>query len=177
MQHFIDLTGRQYTEIWEHLLPEGATYESAAFIFAEFQEVNQSLVLKAQDYFLVGKDGFKAQFGDYIELSDKARVSIIKKAHQTNTALIELHSHPFNSHWAAAFSLADMNGFEETVPHMWWRLPGRPYAAIVVSPCGFDSLVWQQDPHSPECLTALRVDSELLRPTGMTSGGKHVICK
>jgi len=177
MQFFIDLTELQYRAIWEHLLPEGATHESAAFIFAEFQKVNKSLVIEAQDYFLVGQDGFKAQYDDYIELSDESRIAIIKKAHQTNTALIELHSHPFNSPWAAAFSLADMTGFEETVPHMWWRLPGRPYAAIVVSPCGFDSLVWLKDPHSPECLTALRVEGELLKPTGMTLGGKHVISK
>ena len=177
MQYFIDLTEQQQRVIWEHLLPEGATRESAAFIFAEFHEANQSLVLKAQDYFLVGQDGFKAQYDDFIELSDESRITIIKKAHQTNTALIELHSHPFNSSWAAAFSLADMNGFEETVPHMWWRLPGRAYAAIVISPRGFDSLVWLKDPHSPECLTALRVDSELQKPTGMTLGGKHDVRK
>lgn len=177
MQYFIDLTRRQFTEIWDHLLPEGATRECAAFIFVEFQKVDYLLTLRAQDFFLVGQDGFKAQFDDYIELSDETRISIIKKAHQTNTALIELHSHPFNSPWAAAFSLADMNGFEETVPHMWWRLPSRPYAAIVVSPCGFDSLVWLKDPRSPEPLTALRVDGELMRPTNMTLGGKHVIGK
>ncbi|RLA47306.1 MAG: hypothetical protein DRR42_17670 [Gammaproteobacteria bacterium] len=175
MQFLIDLSGQQYGAIWEHLLPEGATCESAAFIFAEFREANQSLVLKAQDYLVVGQEGFKAQYDDYIELTDESRISIIKRAHQTNTALIELHSHPFNSSWATAFSLADMNGFEETVPHMWWRLPGRPYAAIVVSPCGFDSLVWLKDPRSPETLTALRVDGELLKPTGMTLGGKYVI--
>lgn len=174
MQFFIDLTEKQHGVIWKHLLPEGVTRESAAFIFAAFHEAKQSLVLKAQDYFLVEQDGFKAQYDDYIELSDETRVAIIKKAHQTNTALIELHSHPFNSPRAAAFSLADMNGFKETVPHMWWRLPARPYAAIVVSPCGFDSLVWLTNPHSPQCLTALRVDSELHKPTSMTLGGKHV---
>ncbi|ARU59214.1 hypothetical protein OLMES_5230 [Oleiphilus messinensis] len=177
MQFFIDLTEKQHDVIWRHLLPEGATQESAAFIFAEFHEDNKTLLLKAQDYFLVEQDGFIAQYDDYIELSDESRISIIKQAHQTNTALIELHSHPFDSPWSAAFSIADMNGFEETVPHMWWRLPGRPYAAIVVSPRGFDSLVWQKDPNSPECLSALRVDKKVLKPTGMTLGGKHVISK
>ena len=175
MQFYIDLTKRQYMEIWEHLLPKGALVESAAFIFAKYSKSNQVLLLTAQDFFLVGKDGFKEQYNDYIELSDEARVSIIKKAHQTNTALIELHSHPFNSPWAAAFSLSDMSGFKETVPHMWWRLPGRPYAAIVVAPRGFDSLVWWKDPHSPGCLTALRVDGEILQPTNITLGGKDAI--
>ena len=177
MKYYINLTKWQYTEIWEHLLPEGDTNEFAVFIFAEFKNSNSSLLLTVQDFLLVGRDGFKAQYDDYIELSDETRVSIIKQAHQTNTALIELHSHPFNSPWAAAFSLADMNGFKETVSHMWWRLPDRPYAAIVVTPSGFDSLIWLKDPFIPECLTALRVDGEILLPTNMTLGGKHAIEK
>ena len=111
MESYIDLTERQYEAIWEHLLPDGATCESAAFIFASVQDVNQSLVLRAQDYFLVGQGGFNAQSNNYIELSDESRINVIKKAHQTHTALVELHSHPFNSHRSAAFSLADMNGF------------------------------------------------------------------
>ena len=175
MQYFIDLTRRQYLEIWEHLLPDGATCESAAFIFAEFHELSHCLTLKTQDYLLVEPSGFKVQYDDYIELSNETRISIIKKAHQMNAVLIELHSHPFDSPWAAAFSNADMNGFEETVPHMWWRLPDRPYAAIVVSPRGFDSLIWKKTPRSPEFLTALRVDGVLLRPTNMSLGGENVI--
>jgi hypothetical protein len=175
MQYFIDLTTQQYTEIWKHLLPKGSSNEYAAFIFAKPIESNSSLVLKAQDFCLIGSDDFKEQYDDLIELADEARVSIIKKAHQTNTALIELHSHPFNSPWAAAFSPVDINGFEETVPHMWWRLPDRPYAAIVVAPCGFDALVWLKDPHSPEGLTSLCVAGESLQPTNMTLGGIDVI--
>lgn len=173
MKCFIDLTERQHRAIWKHLLPEGASKESAAFVFAEVLERNGSLVLKASDYFLVGQDGFNVQLDDYIELTDESRIAIIKRAHQTNTALVELHSHPFDSPWAAGFSLADMKGFQETVPHMWWRLPGRPYAAIVASPRGFDSLIWRKDPHSPENLTALRVGGRLSKPTAMTLGGKH----
>ena len=174
MRYFIDVTKYQKTTIWAHLLPKGANKESAAFIFASVQEFENSIVLSAEDFTLVGEDGFKSQYDDYIELSDEARIRIIKKAHQTNTALIELHSHPFNSPWAPAFSIADMNGFGETVPHMWWRLPARPYAAIVLAPNGFDSLIWHESPQTPKCLTALRVDGKILFPTGMTLGGHHV---
>jgi hypothetical protein len=174
MQYFIDITTLQKATIWSHLLPEGATRESAAFIFASVQESATSLVLTAQELMLVGNDGFRARHDDYIELSDESRISSIKKAHRTNTALVELHSHPFDNPWAPAFSLADMNGFGETVPHMWWRLPGRPYGAIVVAPNGFDSLVWLKSPRAPDRLTALRVDGETLLPTGMTLGVHHV---
>ena len=177
MQYFIDLSGQQYKDIHAHLLPIGETRESAAFIFADFHEADRVLTLSAKDYLLIGQEGFTVQKNDYIELSDESSIAIMKNAHQTNTALIELHSHPFESRWSAAFSLADMAGFEETVPHMWWRLPGRPYAAIVVSPSGFDSLVWSEDPCLPQNLTALRVDGEILKPTGMTLGEKHVCRK
>jgi hypothetical protein len=174
MNYFIDLTRHQFTEIWQHILPVGAVQESAAFIFAEFEASDNSLALNAVDYFLVKPQGFKAQFDDYIELSDETRIAIIKKAHQTNTALIELHSHPFDSERSAAFSRADMNGFSETVPHMFWRLPARPYAAVVVSPRGFDSLIWPEKPSSPICITALRIEGQFLYPTNMTLGDYHV---
>jgi hypothetical protein len=174
MNNFIDITQQQFLDVWQHVLPVGAVNESAAFMFAEFEESNNSLVLKAKDYLLIGPEGFAAQHDDYIELSNETRISIIKKAHQTNTALIELHSHPFDSYRSAAFSRADMIGFSETVPHMFWRLPARPYVAIVVSPRGFDSLVWLKDPISPAQLTALRVDGKQLLPTNMTLGGKYV---
>ncbi len=174
MQYFIDVTKPQKAKIWSHLLPKGAITESAAFIFASVQESAHAVVLTAQDFMLVREDGFKAQYDDFIELSDETRISIIKKAHQTSTALIELHSHPANNPWAPAFSTADINGFGETVPHMWWRLPGRPYAAIVIAQNGFDSLIWQDSPHTPESLTALRVDGKMLLPTRMTLGGHHV---
>lgn len=175
MQYFIDLTKSQYETLWAHLLPDEASVESAAFIFADFEASNGSKVLTARDVFLVPKSGFQLQFDDYIELSDETRISIIKKAHHSKTALVELHSHPFDSPWAAAFSLADIAGFEETVPHMWWRLPGRPYAAIVAAPNGFDALIWSKDPHTPEFVTALRVDGRTLTPTGKTMRGHHAI--
>lgn len=177
MQYFIDLTKTQYEQLWTHLLPDEACTESAAFIFADVEASNSLKILTARDVFLVPESGFKLQFDDYIELSDETRISIIKKAHHSKTALIELHSHPFNSSMASAFSLADISGFEETVPHMWWRLPGRPYAAVVAAPNGFDALIWSKDPHTPECVTALRVDGRALTPTGKTLGGSHVISR
>lgn len=172
MQYFIDLSRRQKSLLWAHLLPQDAIRESAAFLFAKPAVSEQSTVLVAEDLLLVEPSGFKVQLDDYIELTDETRIAIIKKAHQTGTVLIELHSHPFDGPGAAAFSLADMRGLEETVPHMWWRLLGRPYAAVVVAPAGFDSIVWFKDPRTPECLTALRVANEPLYPSRLTLGEK-----
>ena len=40
------------------------------------------------------------------------------------------------------FSPSDMYGFSDYVPHCRWRLRGRPYLAVVVSPAGMDALAW-----------------------------------
>lgn len=174
MNIFIDLTQQQYLDLWQHIIPPEADKESAAFIFAEVLRSEDSIVLKARDTYLVAPDEFAVQQNDYIELSDAVRIAIIKNAHITNTALIELHSHPFPGSWAAAFSYADTRGFEETVPHMWWRLPNRPYAAIVAAFDGFDALIWHEDPHKPENVTGLRVEGQILKPTNRTLGGFNV---
>ena len=175
MKFHIDISNRQYRNIWKHLLPLNADRESAAFLFAEMSCSDSTIVMKARDYCLVDKSGFKVQRDDFIELSDEMRISIIKKAHMTRTALIELHSHPFSGQWAAAFSIADMMGFKETVPHMWWRLPGRPYAAIVAAYNGFDALIWHENPHQPENVTSLRVADKVFKPTNRTLGEKNGI--
>jgi len=174
MHLFIDLSRRQYRTVWDHLLPDSACRENAAFIFAEYTKAEQSVALATKDYFLVDQSGFRVQRDDYIELTDECRIEIIKHAHQKKLALIELHSHPFNDPRASQFSWSDLKGFEETVPHMWWRLPNRPYAAVVASPYGFDSLVWHKNPYIPDYLTALRVDGEQLKPTCRSLGEKYV---
>ena len=81
---------------------------------------------------------------DYFELTDEARIGLIKRAHVLQASLAEFHSHL--SPWPAAFSLSDRMGLKETVPHMRWRLKRRPYLAVVVAPSGFDALVWSRDP-------------------------------
>jgi hypothetical protein len=173
MRCFIHLSPQQYASVWAHLLPDGATRESAAFLFASFTNLDGELILYTEDYLLVEPSGFMMQLDDYIELSDETRISIIKKAHRSRTALIEMHSHPFNGPGAAAFSAADMRGFAETVPHMWWRLPNRPYAAVVVAPAGFDAMVWVKDPRQPEAITALRVANKTLSASNLTLEGRQ----
>jgi hypothetical protein len=65
-----------------------------------------------------------------------------------------------------------MNGFRETVPNMLWRLPGRPYTAIVAAQAGFDALTWHEL-DKPKGITGLIVDNRLLQPTNQTLGGKN----
>jgi hypothetical protein len=60
----------------------------------------------------------------------------------------------------------DFEGFTEFVPHVRWRLRGRPYAAIVVADTTFDALAWiePEDP-KPVAVDAVTAESEILYPT------------
>ena len=120
-----------YGPLMEHLLPRNSEGEAAAFVFARFERTTETLKLEYADWFAVPSEDFIVQSLEY-ELSDKARASVIKRAHDLGAALVEFHSHPFP--FEACFSPSDLRGLREFVPHVMWRLKGRPYVAVVVAP-------------------------------------------
>ena len=143
MQQFayINVSFEDYRKTWNHLLPQDAKKESVAFWFANFNSFDNNINLDVCDTKLIQPLDYNSQNYDYNDLSDDVRISVIKKAHSSNTSVIEMHSHPFPSSSAAAFSYTDMCGLNETVSNLLWRLQKRPYTAIVVSPAGFDALL------------------------------------
>lgn len=155
--------------LWSHLLPEGTIREQAAFLFSKTETADDGLVFEAVDQAFLGPDDFAAQYMDYFELTDEARIGLIKRAHFLEASLAEFHSHL--SPWPAAFSLSDRMGLKETVPHMRWRLKRRPYLAAVVASSGFDALVWSRDPKIPEPLAGIDIDGVLMKPTDASLGG------
>jgi len=50
---------------------------------------------------------------------------------------------------------------------MWWRLKGRPYAAVVVKD-GFDGFTWLVDAITPARLAGISAGDELLEPTRLS---------
>jgi hypothetical protein len=52
---------------------------------------------------------------------------------------------------------------------MWWRLKGRPYLAVVVTPKGFDGLVWLSDPETPVSLGGIQVADKLIEPSRLSA--------
>ena len=161
--HILDLTPDLYRILWKHLLPVNSSHEQAAFLFCTSRTSNGCLIFDAIDKALIGPDDFAAQYNDYLELTDACRIALIKRAHAYGATLVELHSHPGSQ--SAAFSLSDLRGLQETVPHMRWRLQRRPYIAIVVAPTRFDALVWTQEPPAPRPLSGIRVETVLHKPT------------
>lgn len=153
MNVFLDLPVGLKAELWFHLLQNET--EQVAFLFAVVVADGDTTVFTAQDHYLATPDDFRIHSEFHVELADETRARIIKRAWDTGTAMIELHSHP-GDFWGAMFSPSDMHGFKDFVPHCRWRLRGRPYLAIVVSPAGADALSWIVKSGDAVALTAIR---------------------
>ncbi len=151
-------------EIWSHLLPANFTAEEAAFMFVRPEKKGNVLSFTCLDWYPVKSDGFVRQDKYYFELTDRVRAEVIKKAHDLEASLVELHCHA--EHLPAAFSPTDFMGFSDFVPHCWWRLKARPYIAVVISKSGCDGLVWLTSPKEPQMLDAISTEKGLIATTG-----------
>ena len=158
-----------FEELVAHLLPDGSRCEEAAFLCVSSVRSDECTFFDVQHVEKLGRDDFDHQAGNFLELADHTRARLIKQAHDLSASLIEMHSHP--GPWPAGFSVADRIGLSETVPHMWWRLKGRPYVALVVAPSGFDALVWLNNPKIPIALDAIVAGDRLLKPTNNSLEG------
>jgi proteasome lid subunit RPN8/RPN11 len=168
----LELPAAVHQAMQEHLLPHDSKNEQAAFVFVRAKtSAGNSIIFRFLDWLPLKADNFAAQHEVYLELRDEMRGSLIKRAHDLNASLVEFHSHP--GPYPAQFSPSDLDGFHEFVPHVWWRLRGRPYAAVVVAPSGFDALAWLTSPQVPGALNAISVGGERLTPTGITLRKLH----
>jgi hypothetical protein len=77
--------------------------------------------------------------------SEEAQARIIKMASDRKLLLGEIHSHP-GCRQDAGFSPSDLAGFDDFVPHIFWRLRAKRYVALVFGENDFDALVWSNDP-------------------------------
>jgi hypothetical protein len=176
MAAYITISSALYRRMLEHLF-SGLT-EQLAFFLATNAESDRE-TLRVSDLYCVPSRAFSAQTAYHINLGDEVRAQMIKWAWDNQSSLIEVHSHLGNGE--AAFSPTDLVGLEEFVPHVWWRLQGRPYAALVFSPRNFDALVWMKSPNVTLGLTALRIaglrddhpTSLTIRSIGQPHGTRH----
>lgn len=152
--------------LWRHLLPRPKAPEEAAFVFAIQESDQGDDRYRYVEWYPVPSGGFASRSSVHFELTDEVRARVIKRAHDLGASLVELHSH--TGSWPASFSVSDIMGFREFVPHVRWRLKGRPYLAVVVTRSGFDAVVWANGPDMPSPLDGIVVKTDLFRPTGLT---------
>lgn len=159
----LELPEADYRAIRSHVLPSWSRHEEAVFMFARSA---RSGVFAPVEWMHVAPDGFTHRSAHYLELTDETRAAVIKRAHDLSASIIEIHSHPLQEE--AVFSPSDRRGFLDFVPHVLWRLKGRPYGAVVMTADSFGGLAWFSDVHSPKPL-AIELDSGVvLHPTGIT---------
>ena len=156
-----------FASVKEHLLPNRLIHEEAAFMFVRQKTKSKDRVFLCLDWFPVSEDGFLSRSSFHFELTDETRARAIKHAYDLDASLVEFHSH--TGYRSAGFSVSDLLGFQEFVPHIWWRLKGRPYLAVVLSRYGLDGLVWIIDPNTPQRLDGIVVGRSVLRPIKLNS--------
>jgi hypothetical protein len=164
--HVIVFSPDEWNRMSHHLIRKAPSAEEALFVISRAHIDRERLVfdpihlelLTEYDY------AYRSLYG--FELTDECRGRIIKLAHDLNGSLLEFHSHPLS--FDAEFSPSDLAGFEEFVPHVHWRLKGKPYAAVVVAQRSFDSFVWVPEALVHESRLAIEVGSKLIQPSRLT---------
>lgn len=142
--------------------------EQGAFLFCRHSvPAGDDEVFDCEDWSALKRSDYEVQAGDYLELTDAARACLIKQAHDRSLCLVESHSHP--GPYPAAFSYSDLSGLDEFVPHVRWRLRGRPYAALVFAQSGFDGLAWtDRAGRLPQQVAAIETERGRLAASGLT---------
>lgn len=161
------LSAAEYDQLRGHLR---GRVEQAAFLLADYDATLG--VFRARDLRVIPSAGFDVQTSFHISLADDTRAELIKWAWDNNASLVELHSH--GDRPPAVFSPSDLRGFEEWLPHLWWRLTGRPYLAVVTGGASFDGLAWIDGPSQPQQLDQIVLtDGRRLNATGLTLRSLH----
>jgi hypothetical protein len=120
--------------------------------------------LEVLETLLVGSELLDPTERWHVALSDSGRVAVLAWASQGGFTLIEVHTH---GRWfPACFSQTDLRGLADWVPHVMWRLGGRPYAALVVAGDTLDALVWDSKDAAPATAAVVERSGQALIPTG-----------
>jgi hypothetical protein len=165
------LSEQSYKNLLKHLLPKKSRLEECAFLFVDaiFNESKVEFIYKDSYYLMDNDYDFRSEF--HFELKDSIRAMMIKKAHNLNCCIVETHSHIGQR--SAEFSYSDWDGFYDFIPHIQWRLKGKPYISLVFTTRNFDALVWFKDRKSPTALSGIQVGSVLKIPTGKSIKNKY----
>lgn len=124
--------------------------EEVVFAFSTFEDgIFEVVRLEV----MTGAD-VESQSSLHVTLADEVRPRLIKTAWDSGHCLIEAHSH--GPRGPAGFSPSDLHGFDDWVPHVRWRLGGRPYAALVVAGQSWDALAWVES-SQPVAVQALEI--------------------
>lgn len=166
MKIIISMPARDHERLTQHLLPPGQEVEESAFVFAAVSERNGEVKFSFIESLIATSADYAFQSDYHIELTDDFKQCLLKRANKLKAMIIEFHSHTGGR---AMFSPSDLDGFTEFVPHVLWRTSQKWYAAVVVTPMGFDALAWKADELSPVGIEGLSLSGQqTLYPTNLS---------
>ena len=134
----VQMKVEEFERVRSYLLGDPRGDERAAFLLVERAKAARAFAL-VEIEFQKGADLAESSRG-YLELRDGVLEKLVGSAHARGYALIEAHSHPFDRSKSTRFSGIDCDGLEDVAPQLVWRLPGRPYGALVFGKRSFDRL-------------------------------------
>src|SRR5262245_21120196 len=94
MKHTIQIPERIASVVRVHLFQN--SLGQGALLFASGRRNDHELVLTAEDFHLVPKDGWEVQLEVYLQMKDSERAKIMKLARDKDLSVIDCHSHPFS---------------------------------------------------------------------------------
>lgn len=158
-------------EVWTALDGHFDTWaERAAFLFCQRPEGMDGPQWAVRDRWLLDDEADYDDRGEeHLSLSDDIRPRVIRHAHAHNLAVIEAHSH----YWTGEtrFSPYDLRNLHDFAAHMLWRLPARPYTALVLGKDSFDALSWT--PPGAVSTPEITVGGLAHAPTGLSLAHYH----
>jgi hypothetical protein len=128
--------------------------EHVGFFLADLDPPTHTFLVR--EWRSVPATGFEYQSAFHVTLTDEMKTEAIRWAWQARASLIEAHSH--GDLLLPEFSPSDVRGLRDWVPHLFWRLRRRPYAAIVTAGDEFDGLAWISGPDQPEQVEQIEID-------------------
>lgn len=140
-------------------------HERISFLFARPSPDNPIDLHVADRWHLNPDTDYIASTPLHLEVADHVRPQVLKRAHDSATTAIEAHWHGGSR--AAQFSTYDIDELRLLVPQVLWRLPDRPYVALVFAEKTFDALTWRRA-DSPTPLDTLCVEGHDRAPSGAT---------
>jgi hypothetical protein len=159
----LEIPQRAYQHLLNHLNPHKDNVEQAAFLFCDVAINGERSVFSFKDMYVATSHDFEIHSAYHIELKDEVKGKVIRQAHNLGASMVEVHSHVDQR--SAKFSYSDWSGFSEFVPHVMWRLKGKPYIALVYAANSFDALVWIGDSKIPVELSEISVGGKKFIPT------------
>jgi hypothetical protein len=161
----LHLTAAQNAELRAYLFD---VPERIAFLFLRLGHGGAAPGVDAHvgDVRLLQPEDFLYRDRHGVELAEHVRPAVIRTAHQHGYAVAEAHAHNWPGP-STQFSWTDLDGLQRLGPHMTWRLPGRPYTALVFGPHSFDALQWHPDGRVTT-VDALVADGKSSAPTGIS---------